>query len=237
MSVLTGVLFTLVPSLIASRRDPALLLRTSGRGRTALGRSLRVMVGGQLGVATALLCAAVLLTRSMRELNAVSPGLATDARITLDLRLPLADYQNGARIIAFHQLARERLSALPGIERVAFMPGLPLRDAPRREGIRRDDASDPDDRVPVLVQMGSAGILGVLGAQLLYGRDLNEFDRDGKYARRADQPLRRRCTLAGPVRAGPRTARHLPHAGLRTYDRRRCVRGCANREPGDAHVA
>ena len=178
VSILTGFLFTLAPAYSAARRDPATLLRASGRGRTGATRGLRLLVGGQIAVATVLLAGAGLLARSLAEMNAVDPGLNTDGRATVDISLPPANYQEGERIVGFYEELLGRLQAGQGTERTALVRHLPLRDDWRIENVVPEGGSDTE-LLGVNIQSASSGWLRTLGIPLVEGRDFESTDREG----------------------------------------------------------
>jgi len=177
VSLATGALFGLVPALSAARRDPAALLRSSGRGRTGATRGLRLLVAGQTALATVLLALAGLLTRSLFELNSVHPGLDPRGRITLDLTVPPARFSDAPSVLGFYDAAQQRVQELPGIERAALVRNLPLRDGQRREYVAREQAAGREERTGVTVQLASPGALGTLGIRLFEGREFQNADR------------------------------------------------------------
>src|SRR5207244_13659838 len=96
LSIATGVLFGLVPSLGASRPDLAALLRASGEAakstggkRIALGLSARgALVIGQVALSMVLLIGAALLMQSLARLYRVNPGFNPSHLLTLHISLP-----------------------------------------------------------------------------------------------------------------------------------------------------
>ena len=179
VSLLTGVVFSLLPAWAAARRDPAALLRASARGRTAVSRTLRVLVLSQTALATVLLCGALLLTRSLQELNATAPGFDTRDRVALDVTLPVTAYPEATEILAFWETARSQIAQLPHVESVALVRNLPLRDAQRTENTAPHDALGHDAVISIDVQAASAAVLETMGVALRAGRDLAHADRAG----------------------------------------------------------
>lgn len=179
ISVLSGLTFTLAPSFAAARRDPATLLRASSRSRTSVTRGLRILVASQIAFATLLLAGAVLLARSLYELNSVHPGFDAGSRITLDLTLPTPRYIEPERAIAFYEALRQHASTQPGFERVSFIRHLPLRDAVRRENLLREGETGREHALGVGVQAVGPDVLRTLGIPLIAGRDIDAGDRAG----------------------------------------------------------
>ena len=179
VSLLTGVLFALRPAWKAVRMEPATLLRTAGRGRSATMRGLRWLVAGQTGLAALLLVGAALFARSLQKLNAVNPGLDPRGRVSLNLSLPLPKYREASAVIAYYEGLQRRAEMLGGVVRASFIRTLPLRDNQRNENVLREGQTRPEDLVPVSVQLAGTGILKTLGIPLLQGRDFDATDRDG----------------------------------------------------------
>jgi predicted permease len=179
LSVVTGLVFTLGPALRSARGHPMTLMRLGGRGRTGPMRGLRLLVGGQVALATVLLAGATLLTRSLFALNAVDPGLEPSGRIAFDLTLPVARYRDATSIATFYGGLQQRLERLLTVSEVSVVRNLPIRDDQRFENLLREGTTGHVNHQGVVVQAASAGYLRTLGALLLEGRDLEGFDREG----------------------------------------------------------
>ena len=118
VSILTGILFGLLPALQASR--PQLNERLKSGGRSAMGGVGRQRVRGGLVVAEIalslmLLVGAGLLIRSFLRLQAVSPGFNSENVLTMQLDLNGPNYKKGSQVIAFHDQLLERIKRLPGV--------------------------------------------------------------------------------------------------------------------------
>jgi putative ABC transport system permease protein len=129
LALATSLLFGLLPALQVSRTDLVSVLKEAG-GRT--GASLRqtrtrgVLVALEVGLATILLCGAVLLIRSFVALHGVDPGF--DAHNVLTMRFSLAG-PKFAHTQDVDRMARElveRVERLPGVASAALASGLPL---------------------------------------------------------------------------------------------------------------
>jgi predicted permease len=132
ISLLTGILFGLVPALQASRLSLSNVLKEGGRGSGGIGhhhfRNLLVISE----VALVLLTGAGLMLRSFMRLMSVDPGLATKNILTADIKLPRRRYSPPQQAVFFRQLL-ERLRAVPGVEAASAAFPLPLSGA--EEGI------------------------------------------------------------------------------------------------------
>jgi putative ABC transport system permease protein len=131
VSLLTGILFGLLPALQASKTNLSVTLKEGGRDAAGLlRRRLRgLLVVGEVALAFVLLIGAGLLIRSFARLTEVDPGFDPRGVLTMDIILPFAKYRDG-RSIAFFQQTLERVRALPGAEAAATVSSLPLSGAP-----------------------------------------------------------------------------------------------------------
>ena len=73
-----------------------------------------------------LLVGAGLVVRSFNRLTSVEPGFDPQNVLTFRIRLPDAKYKEASQTFAFCREAMSRVSALPGVERVAVATGFPL---------------------------------------------------------------------------------------------------------------
>ena len=129
VSVLTGVLFGLVPAFQASRPDFNEALKEGGRagsegGRHNLVRSALVVF--EVAVALILLVGAGLLIRSFSRLQEVNPGFNPNNVLSMQLTLPRSKYAENDQLSAFYNRALDRIKTLPGIQSVAFGTNLPM---------------------------------------------------------------------------------------------------------------
>jgi predicted permease len=134
ISLLTAILFGLVPLLQTRGVAASDSLKQSGRGiSTAQSRMRSALVVGQVAIALVLLMGAGLMTRSLRALLQVSPGFRTANILTARLSLP-PRYANGYKfgtgahraISAFQRALSERVRAIPGVQSTGYTSHLPL---------------------------------------------------------------------------------------------------------------
>jgi putative ABC transport system permease protein len=129
VSVLTGVIFGIIPAFQASRPDLNETLKEGGRsgsegGRRNLVRS--VLVVFEVAVALMLLVCAGLLMRSFVRLLDVNPGFNPQNLITMQLTLPRSKYTENTQMSAFYDQSLERIRALPGVQSAAYGTNLPM---------------------------------------------------------------------------------------------------------------
>jgi len=132
VSLVCGVIFGMVPALVASKTNLVSSLKESERTESA-GTSRRwlrrTFVVAEVAIALVLLVSAGLLVRSFGKLLDVKPGFDPHNLLTLRLTLPGARYDKATQVNAFYDDVLARVSALPGVVHAAaayqtpFTPG------------------------------------------------------------------------------------------------------------------
>ena len=129
LSVLTGVLFGLVPAIQASRTDLNEALKQGG-GRTTLSAGNRrlqsAMVIGEVALAMVLLVGAGLLIQTFTRLRGQYSGMRAENVLTLRTTLPEKKYEDPSRRAAFYEQVLERAGALPGVVAAGYTTSVPL---------------------------------------------------------------------------------------------------------------
>ncbi|MBA3438660.1 MAG: ABC transporter permease [Pyrinomonadaceae bacterium] len=129
VSVLTGIIFGLVPALEASRLDPSESLKETGRSMTGSTRSRRLrgaFVVAEVALALVLLVSAGLLIKSFMRLQAVDAGFDEKNILTMRVTLPASKYPEENQRIRFFKQTVERLETLPGVRSVGAISFLPF---------------------------------------------------------------------------------------------------------------
>lgn len=127
-SVLTGLLFGVLPAWRMSRFDPLLALREGSRNMAGDRRQHRVqswLLISETALGLVLLVGSGLLIRSFIRVLNVDPGFDTHHVLTANLSVPSSRYKREQRIDFYHRLFT-RLAALPGVESVSAGFPLPL---------------------------------------------------------------------------------------------------------------
>lgn len=184
VSLATGVLFGLAPSLRASRTDLTEALREGGRAHSAGGRSGRLrgaLVVGQMALAVMLLIGAGLLIRSVGELQRVDVGFDRDDLLTVQFRLPNNKYAEDEQIVQFFDRMLERVAAVPGVRSVVSAQDLPFTGDGGRAPILAGGVDPGEDvQVPVVgVNRVSANYFEAMGIPIAAGRGFTAGDREG----------------------------------------------------------
>jgi putative ABC transport system permease protein len=130
ISLLTGILFGLIPAFGASRPDLARTMNESG-SRSGFGlkqsKARSTLIVTEVGLALVLLVGAALLIRTFIAMRMVNPGYDTHNVLTMEMALTGERYQKTAGVAQLIRDSRERIAAIPGIEDVAVTNSLPLQ--------------------------------------------------------------------------------------------------------------
>jgi putative ABC transport system permease protein len=175
LSLLTGLLFSMVPAFLAARASVNDTLKQGGRsGADVRSRTTRdVLVIFEVSAALVLLTSAGLMIQTMAKLRGVDLGFRSDHLLTLRTALG-PKYSDNVKALEYQRRVLEQTSALPRVEAAAFGSTLPFQSIGntqgyRIEGVARDPAFSPD----ALNRSGSWNYLQTLQVKLIEGRLFN----------------------------------------------------------------
>jgi putative ABC transport system permease protein len=181
ISVLTGLLFGLVPALRVTKPDLAGMMKEGGRGSTQggarrwLGNSLVV---AEVTVAFMLLSGSGLLIQSFFGMQNVDLGFNSSDVLTMSLPTPPTQYPDLVQLNGYLRNVRLAIEAVPGVRDVAFTGGLPLRGA--NYGLPMQLAGTPLVNRPLrglyFFKAVSPSYFRTFGIQLRKGRFLDDHD-------------------------------------------------------------
>jgi len=180
ISLLTGVLFGLVPAISASRPDlTASLNENSSRSGMGLrhGKIRSLLVVSEIALALVLVTGAALLIRTFLKLEDVNPGFTTHNVLTASMSISGSRFQKTEPVAQLIRDGRERLVAVPGALDAAASDCLPLQGC---FGMTFDVLGRPRGETPFT---GMAGFFSVSWSYfstfeipLLRGRAFTEQD-------------------------------------------------------------
>ena len=125
-SALTALGCGLIPALRAGGVAGVSALREGARGGARRSRLRTTLVAIEVGLSVVLLVASGLLIRAVWRVQAVEPGFATDAVLTMKTALPRPRYDDPARREEFYRRVTSGVRSLPGVESAAYTSGLPM---------------------------------------------------------------------------------------------------------------
>ncbi len=131
LSILTGIVFGLVPALESSRADLSTTLKkSSNRGATGLqnNQTRSLLVTTEMALAVVLLIGAALLIRSFLAIRQVNPGFDAHRVLTMRMSLMGPQFANPASVAKVIHEGLRRIRALPGVEAAASTCCVPLED-------------------------------------------------------------------------------------------------------------
>jgi predicted permease len=186
ISILTGVLFGLVPAWQASKVNLAEALKNAGRTNSASrgggNRSHSLLVTAEVALAAVLLIGAILMLQSFQRLLAVDPGFRPEGIATFEISLTWARYPEDSQRAQLFEKVRERLSRLPGVRAVGAISNLPL-SGNENMGYLVIEGTEPAPRgkEPMAEnRVITPGYLTAMGMSLMRGRDFEATDGSDK---------------------------------------------------------
>ncbi len=180
-TLFVGLLSGLFPVLQSARLSLNDAIKEGDRVSSAGsgGQLRRWLIASEVAIALMLLVGAGLTIRSFQRLTSIDPGFDPQNVLTFRMRLPDAKYKEASQVTAFCNEAMSRVSALPGVERVAVSTGFPLG----RAGENGYEVEGQPEPAPGLGprsyrQDVSANYHSVLNIPLLEGRLFNDRDTE-----------------------------------------------------------
>jgi len=179
---LTTVVFGLVPALQGSRTSLQNTLRGSGTADTTVRRTRmrRVLVAGQIALATVLLVCAGLFVRTLARAGDADPGFSRRDGVLASFDLSSIGY-DAAKGRAFYRDALARIEALPEVESATVSTLMPLSLGGGSDTSPVIDGYTPKPKEDVVVFYGMVGpkYFETLGVPIVSGRGIDATDRDG----------------------------------------------------------
>jgi predicted permease len=175
ISVAAGIAFGLFPVFRYGRPDLSNALKDGGRSSTAGRERHRARSGlavAQVALALMLLVGSGLMLRSFVALRNVHPGFDPAGLMTFRFGLPGAEYPEAGRVLDFHRQLSDELAAMPGVQGVGMISGLPLTDAKSAGPMEPLDRPFPEGELGPLVERRSItpGYLEAMRTPIIEGR-------------------------------------------------------------------
>lgn len=221
ISILTGLLFGLVPAWRASHTDLNTTLKEAAGRSESAGGSQRIrgfLLASEVALAVLLSVSAGLLLRSFARVTAVDPGVRTANILTMNLSLPEVKYDTPLKRATFYKNLIERLDTLPGVRSAGAVMILPLRVSilSFRIGVNSFTIEGrppvPQDQQPLAdYRTATPGYFTTMGIALRQGRLFDQHDdQDAKRVVLVNEamvrkhfahenPLGRHIVMGGPM--------------------------------------
>ncbi len=181
VTVLTAVLFGLLPALSVPQRDANASLKegdhaTAGAGHLRLRNALAV---AEIALALVVLAGAGLMARTFYNLQRVNAGFQAEHVLTFELDMPQARYKDDAKYITFLRALTDRLKALPGVENVGMGSDLPWTGYDENLGFNIVGQADPNAHgQSARFHFMSPDYFRAIGTPLVAGRFFAATDND-----------------------------------------------------------
>ncbi|HEU4871773.1 MAG TPA: ABC transporter permease [Pyrinomonadaceae bacterium] len=184
ISVLTGLIFGLVPAWTASRGQVGDALKEGGRSSTAGSARQRLrsaFVVVELAVALVLLVGAGLLVKTFWNLRSVDPGFNPENLVTMRVELPETRYADVASQTRFRKQVLAGMNSLPGVQ-AAMISELPLSGDSLNHDFLVENRPPiaPGDEPSVETRSVLGDYFNVMQIPLQRGRDFAAPDFDEK---------------------------------------------------------
>jgi predicted permease len=178
VSLLTGVVFATAPAWLSLHAQPAEALR--GVNRTTRDRASfpqKTLVIFQVALSVVLITSAVLLARSLANLENQNFGVATTHRYVAHFDSAGAGYK-GERLTVLNREIEQRFSSLPGIENVGLAMYSPLEGDNWGECVIQQGhpAPRPEDKCGATWDRVSTHFLDAVGVPIIEGRNFTTQD-------------------------------------------------------------
>jgi putative ABC transport system permease protein len=180
-TVLTGLIFGIVPALRTAKVKVDEVIKTGGRGGSGgiRTRMRNTLVAVELALATVLLIGAGLFIQTLVNLQSVKLGFEPHGLITFQVSLPAGKYPPKTRAPLFFREMIESLAALPGVRSAAVSSGIPFgAGAYYSHPMMATENSilPPDAKVPIDWRIVNPGYFKTMNIPLLLGREFEYSD-------------------------------------------------------------
>ena len=182
VSLLTGALFAIAPAWVLSHAQPA----EASRGKNSSSRDhasvpQRMLLVFQLALSIVLLVSALMMTRSLYNLEHQNFGFDTANRFALQIDLKGAGY-TPEKLPAVYEEIQQRLSALPGMVNTSFARYLPLEGNEWGSCVMVEGHPTPGPNEKCFADWDrvSSHFLDSIGVPIVRGREFAQDDESGQ---------------------------------------------------------
>jgi predicted permease len=180
VSLLTAVLFGVIPALASANVDVRESLAGSSRHTTGGGERVRgVLVSSEVALAVVLLIIVTMLAKSFANVQAITPGFDATRVLSARLTLPITRFNKRDAIVAFQRALAQRLSSFPTVTNAGAITLLPLSGLLSRVPFTVEGRTVERERVPFAqFRIVSSGYFEAAGIALERGRTFSARDTE-----------------------------------------------------------
>jgi len=181
-SIVTGIVFGLIPALQAAGVDLNESLKQSG-GRSGSGSGMKLrsgMIVFEVSLSLVLLVGSVLLIQTLFQLFNQYSMLAPEKVLTMRTPLPLSKYDEPGKRHAFYQNVLQRVEAIPGVVSAGYATAIPLTWKGGTTGVFPEGTTEPAPGVSydAIHRQVTANYLQTMSIPLRKGRYFTAQDNE-----------------------------------------------------------
>ena len=181
VSVVTALVFGLIPALSASKQDLNQTLKEGGQKASGGLRGYRlrkIFVVSEVALALVLLVGAGLMIKSFLVLSHVDPGFQAQNMLTMQMSIPRRKYPDVQQAGAFYQSLMEKLEAVPGVQSAGAVNNLPLGINSNASSFTIDGrpTDRPGEQLMAFFDGISPSYFRTMGIPVLKGRNITTQD-------------------------------------------------------------
>jgi putative ABC transport system permease protein len=180
LSLLTSVIFGVMPALQASRPNVNESLKEGGRSSSAGGifsqRQRILLLISEVALALVLSIGAGLMVRSFVSIQRVNPGFDPQHVLSMKITLPESKYPETQQRVIFYREILERVKTLPGVLSAGAITDLPLTGAGSSTSFSIKERASENQRPLTEYRVVTPDYFSTMRIPLLRGRYFNEAD-------------------------------------------------------------
>jgi putative ABC transport system permease protein len=179
VSLLTGIVFGLLPALQSAKPNLNEVLKEGGRSATeSRHRTRSLFVISEIALTFVLLIGAGLLVKSFLRLQQVDPGFDPKNVLAMQIDLPQSKYPESRQWSEFFNQLTEKVKALPGVKSVGWTWQVPLGGSDASTGFIIEGRSTDSEQAPLAgSRRVDSGYFRTIGTPILQGREFTEQDK------------------------------------------------------------
>ena len=180
ISLMTGIIFGLIPGLQLSKPDLQGSLKEGGRAATGglwAHRARSLLVISEIALALLLLVGAGLLIRSFLRLQQTNLGFNRENLLAVGIGASPQKYPQAQQRAAYYKQFLERLETVPGVESAALSSSLPLGFNLVFPFTVEGRAASPADATQAAYSSVSPNYFRTMGIPVRAGREFTEQDK------------------------------------------------------------
>ncbi len=180
-SIITGLLFGLVPAIQSTKTSFNEGLKEGGKGtsgKASHNRARNVLVVAEVALSLVLLIGAGLMIRSFVELLRSDFGINPANVLTMEVSLPNEKYPTVEKRMGFYNQLLARVDGLPGVTQAGGIGNLPMGGSNNSHGFEKIGQTifQQGKQPNILCTPVTPGYLDAVGTRLIRGRNLTEQD-------------------------------------------------------------